>query len=279
MKMFVTGSTGKVGSRLIPRILQQGHHVKILVRDATKVKKLQQQGVEIVEGDLLYPESYKDALRGTDVVIHLAAQFRGVDEHTTKITNLDGSLALAQTVLQIGVPRFVFASTSNVYGNGHTRPNREDDELRATDAYPVSKIEAEKELLTLHHEQGLGLRIVRLPFVYGDNDPHIEEIIPFLRDWNPAKRMHMGHHVDVAQGLMLAATSSGIDGQIYNVADDAPISVAELLELYNIVIPAEASQQEFDPWDMIMDTTRIRKELHYRPIYPSFYTAKDADAL
>lgn len=77
MKMFVTGSTGKVGSRLIPRILQQGHDVKILVRDATKVKKLQQQGAEIVEGDLLYPESYKDALRGTDVVIHLAAQFRG----------------------------------------------------------------------------------------------------------------------------------------------------------------------------------------------------------
>lgn len=279
MKMFVTGSTGKVGSRLVPRILQQGHDVKILVRDVTKVEQLQQQGAEIVEGDLLHPDSYRDALQDIDVVIHLAAQFRGVDEHTTRSTNLDGTLALVQAVLDTDVPRFVFASTSNAYGDGHVRPNREDAELRAVAAYPQSKIEAERALLTLYHKQGLGLRIVRLPFVYGDKDPHIEEILPFIHNWNPAKRMHMGHHIDVAQALMLVASSPNIDGEIYNVADDAPISMAELAQPYHIDIPIEASQQAFDPWDGIMDTTKIRKELNYRPIYPSFYTAKDAGAL
>lgn len=78
---------------------------------------------------------------------------------------------------------------------------------------------------------------------------------------------------------MLAASTPGIDGRIYNVADDAPISVAEMLQLHNTEISPEALQQEYDPWDMIVDTTRIRDELHFRPIYPSFYTARDAGAL
>lgn len=123
------------------------------------------------------------------------------------------------------------------------------------------------------------MRIVRLPFVYGERDPHITESLPFFRNWNPAKRIHMVHHADVSQALMLTASTSGIDGRIYNVADDAPISVAELLQLYHYDIPPEAQQHDFDAWDMVVDTTRIRDELHYRPLYPSFYSARDAGVL
>ncbi|MBW4085475.1 NAD(P)-dependent oxidoreductase [Paenibacillus sp. S150] len=280
MNIFVTGATGKVGSRFAPRMLQRGHQVKLLVRDAAKADWLHQQGAELIEGDLLQPDDYVGALRGTDAVIHLAAQFRGVDEATARISNLDGSIALARAALQAGAPRFVFASTNNVYGSGNrSRPSREDDELSPSFAYPQTKAAAETALLQLHREQGLGLRIVRLPFVYGERDPHIMEFLPLMRNWNPAKRMHMAHHADVAQALMLAASTPGIDGRIYNVADDAPLSVAELLQLHHSEVPAEALQQEYDPWDMLVDTTRIRDELNYRPIYPSFYTARDAGAI
>ncbi|RED39061.1 NAD(P)-dependent oxidoreductase [Paenibacillus sp. VMFN-D1] len=280
MNLFVTGATGKVGSRFVPRMLQRGHHVKLLVRDAAKADWLQRQGADVVEGDLLQPDSYVDALRGTDAVVHLAAQFRGVDENTTRISNIDGSIALARAALMAEVPRFVFSSTNNVYGSGqHSRPNREDDEPRPAFPYPQSKVEAEAALLRLHREQGLGVRILRLPFVYGDRDPHIAEFLPLLRNWNPAKRFSMVHHADVSQALMLAASTPGIDGRIYNVGDDAPISVAELLQLHHSEISSEALQQDFDPWDMVVDTTRIREELHYRPIYPSFYSARDAGAL
>ena len=280
MNLFVTGATGKVGSRFVPRMLQRGHHVKLLVRDAAKADWLQRQGADVVEGDLLQPDSYVDALRGTDAVVHLAAQFRGVDEHTTRISNIDGSIALARAALTAEVPRFVFSSTNHVYGSGqHSRPNREDDEPRPAFPYPQSKVEAEAALLRLHREQGLGVRILRLPFVYGDRDPHIAEFLPLLRNWNPAKRFSMVHHADVSQALMLAASTPGIDGRIYNVGDDAPISVSELLQLYHSDISSEALQQDFDPWDMVVDTTRIRDELHYRPIYPSFYSARDAGAI
>ncbi|NBD23028.1 NAD-dependent epimerase/dehydratase family protein [Paenibacillus glycinis] len=280
MNIFVTGATGKVGSRFVPRMLQRGHHVKLLVRDAAKADWLHQQGAEVLEGDLLQPDDYVDALRGTDVVVHLAAQFRGADENTASIANIDGSIALAQAALEADVPRFIFSSTNHVYGSGeHSRPSREDDELKPAFPYPQSKADAEAALLRLHREQGLGLRILRLPFVYGEHDPHITEVLPLLRNWNPAKRMQMAHHADVSQALLLAASTPGIDGRIYNVADDAPISVAELLQLHNSEVSSEALQQDFDPWHLIVDTSRIRDELHYRPIYPSFYSARDAGAL
>ncbi|MBM7565611.1 NAD-dependent epimerase/dehydratase family protein [Paenibacillus sacheonensis] len=280
MNVFITGATGKVGSRFVPRMLQRGHRVTLLVRDAAKADQLRQQGAELTEGDLLQPDLYASALRGSDAVIHLAAQFRGVDENTTRSSNVDGTAALARAALQAGVPRFVFASTNNVYGSSNrSRPNREDDALNPAFAYPRSKAEAETALLTLHRESGLGLRIVRLPFVYGERDPHIAEFLPFLRNWHPAKRFHMAHHADVGQALMLAASTPGIDGRIYNVGDDAPVSVAELLQLHRSFSAPEALQQEFNAWDMVVDTTRIRDELHYRPIYPSFYTARDAGAL
>ncbi|MGG1515939.1 NAD(P)-dependent oxidoreductase [Paenibacillus oryzisoli] len=279
MNVFLTGATGKIGSRVVPRLLQRGHHVKLLVRDAAKADWFRRQGAEVYEGDLLHTDNWTDALWGTDVVIHLAAQFRGVDENTARMSNVDASITLARAALKADVPRFVFSSTSMVYGSpNHSRPSREDDELKPISPYPQTKVAAEDALLRLHREQGLGLRILRLAFVYGEQDPHVREFLPFMQKWNPAKQLHMVHHADVNQALMLAASTLGIDGRIYNVADDAPISAAELFQLHDHQIPSETQQQEFNPWEMILETARIKDELHYRPIFPSFYSARDAGA-
>ncbi len=280
MNVFVTGATGKVGSRFVRRLLQQGHHVKCLVRDIANAHWLQQLGAEVLEGDLLQTGSWGNTLQGTDAVVHLAAQFRGVDENTARRSNIDASIELAHAALRADVPRFIFTSTSLVYGAGnHSRPNHEDDLLRPTMPYPQTKVAAEEALLQLYRRQGLGLRIVRLGFVYGDSDPHITEFLPMMKNWNPAQRFHMVHHADVSQALHLAATVQGVDGRIYNVADDAPISVSELFQFHNSEVPQESNQQEFNPWQMVVDTTRIREELNYRPIFPSYLSAKYAGAL
>jgi nucleoside-diphosphate-sugar epimerase len=281
MNIFVTGATGKVGSRFVPRLLQRGHNVSVLVRNVANIGTLA-QGVRVIEGDLMQPDRYADALKGIDVVVHLAAQFRGVDEVTARRANIDASNLLAEAALMADVPRFVFASTNLVYGNGNTSgPSRENDPLHPAFPYPQTKKIAEEALLKLHREKGLGLRIVRLAFVYGDGDPHVTEFLPMMSKWQPAKRLHMIHHADVSQALLLAASHPGINGRIYNVADDSPITKKELFLLHHQSDPleAEASQQPFNPWDMIVDSTRIRDELNYRPIYPSFYAARDAGAL
>ncbi|CAM3208289.1 NAD(P)-dependent oxidoreductase [Paenibacillus lupini] len=282
MNIFVTGATGKVGSHLVPRLLQRGHQVKVLIRDAAKAESSLLQSTEVVEGNLLQAKKLEEALRNIDVVIHLAAQFRGVDEETARSSNIDATIVLARATMKAGVSRFVFASTGLVYGSGgQLRPHREDDELQPGSLYPQTKATAEDALRQLHAEQGLGLRIIRLGFVYGERDPHITEFLPHMRTWNPAQRLHMVHHSDVSQALLLAASTPGVDGRVYNVADDAPISVAELFQFHEHSghYPAEVSRSEYNPFELILDTNRIRNELNYRPIFPSFYTAKDAGAL
>lgn len=279
--ILVTGATGKVGSHFVPRLLQRENNVRLLVRRAEQAEAFRALGAEVVVGDLSQPESLAAAVAGVQVVVHLAAFFRGTDQERIRTTNEDGALALANASLAAGVERFVFTSTSNVYGPGLHRPGREDDSLRpAAFAYPQSKIAAEQALLELHRTRGLGVRILRLGFVYGEGDPHVHESLPLLSQWHPAKRLHMVHHADVSQALLRAVTTAGIDGQIYNVADDAPVSLAELRRLNGLSEEASDADTPFkNPWELILDTLRIRDELGFRPIYPSYYAARDAGAL
>ncbi|MFW2489693.1 NAD-dependent epimerase/dehydratase family protein [Clostridium chromiireducens] len=282
MKIFLTGATGKIGSRFVPYLIKQGHTVRILVRNAERALLLKELGAEVVLGDLLDNENLANTISGVDAVVHLAAQFRGVSEEIAQVSNIDASIALAKAALQAGVTRFVFSSTSLVYsGISRNKPCREDDVLQPVLAYPKTKMVAEEALLKLHREMGLDLRIVRFAFVYGDHDPHIGEFSPIMSTWNPSQRLSLVHHDDVCQSLILAASTSGFDGHIYNVADDIPITVAELLRLNGLPeqVPPNGGWPSFGPCDMVLDTTRIKAELNFRSKYPSFHSAMDNGAL
>jgi nucleoside-diphosphate-sugar epimerase len=144
----------------------------------------------------------------------------------------------------------------------------------------VSKAAAERELLRLHRDEGLPVRIVRLAFVYGEGDPHLDRVRGMARSWPAHQRLQMVHHADVAQALSRALAAGGVDGRIYNAADDAPVTAWELLTIGGELVGGEAAERELaDPWMGIVDTARIRAELGYRPIYPTVYTARDAGAL
>jgi nucleoside-diphosphate-sugar epimerase len=121
---------------------------------------------------------------------------------------------------------------------------------------------------------------LRLAFVYGEGDPHLAEAVRWAQAWHPEKRFHMVHHADVAQAVMLAIARPEADEKLYNVADGEPVAASEILCLNGMTVTEEASKIVLDdPWEGIVDTTRIQKELGFRPIYPSVYMAKDAQAL
>jgi nucleoside-diphosphate-sugar epimerase len=165
------------------------------------------------------------------------------------------------------VSRFVFSSTNLVYGPGRGRPATEGDQAAPAMAYPASKAAAENVLLDLHEAEGLGLRIVRLAFVYGEDDPHLAESLRWARGWPAHKRLHLVHHADVAQSLLRMLHAHGIDGGVFNVADDAPLTAFELLDLNGERPAADAATRVLeDPWEGIVDTRRIRSELGFRPI-------------
>jgi nucleoside-diphosphate-sugar epimerase len=281
MKILVTGATGKVGSRFVPRLLAKGYDVRILVRDAAKAANLVALGAEAVTGDLFDTSSLAPAVAGVDAVIHLAALFRTFTDNEGIIkTNHAGSVSLGDAAVAAGVKRLVFVSTSNVYGSGYGHPAREDDAVDINDPRPYasSKVAAEQELL----KKDMDVRILRLGFVYGDKDPHIEEILPLLKKWNrhSGSRMHMVHHLDVAQALMMLLERDGLNGEIFNIADDAPITLYELADSVGKVTeafePVEAPLA--DPFEGITDISKLRKT-GFRLMVPSYYVARDLDIL
>ena len=284
MLTLVTGVTGQVGRRFVPRLLAQrqpGEQVRVLVRDEARGERFAQLGAQVAVGDMRDDEALGKALAGVDAVVNVAAAFRGVSDEEAWAVNRDAALALGRAALAGGVRRLVQVSTNNVYGVGRGRPHVEEDESRPGGAmwgaYPASKAEAERGLLTL---EGLDVRIGRLPFVYGEGDPHLANVLEWAKGWAPHQRLQMAHHVDVAQGLMRLLYAPGIAGRIYNIADDAPVTTVELFQLNGVEVPAEIyGLTDGDPWLGIVSTRRIRRELGFRPIYPSVYTARDAGAL
>jgi nucleoside-diphosphate-sugar epimerase len=283
MTVLVTGATGRIGSRLVPRMLSQGETVRVLARDRARAEPLETHGAEVVEGDLGGKAALREALDGVDAVVHLAAAFRGVSDEEAVAVNRDATVGVGRACATAGVKRLVFASTNLVYGPGRGRPAREDDELAPDGSYgvyPETKVTAERALHEQHRESGLDLRVLRLAFVYGDGDPHLGESLRWAREWPAHKRLHLVHHADVAQAFLRALRADGLGGRTFNVADDAPITTVEVLELTGESVPPDAASRQLDdPWEGIVDTARARAELGFRPVYPSVYTARDAGAL
>lgn len=278
MLVLVTGATGRIGLRLVPRLLRANVPLRLLVRNRQRVEPFANRGAQVVVGDLRDPEVVQKALEEVWGVIHLAAAFRGVSEAEMKEVNVDATRTLGWMA---NARRFVYASSGLVYGPGRGRPALEDDALQAPEgpAYPRTKVQAEEALGELQRG-GLDLRVLRLGFVYGDGDPHLEESLRWTGGWPAHKRLHLVHHADVGQALMRVLLSEGLDRRTFNVADDAPVTAHELHVLNHRPIPAEAATRTLDdPWEGILDTSLAREKLGFRPIYPTIYEAKDAGSL
>jgi nucleoside-diphosphate-sugar epimerase len=91
----------------------------------------------------------------------------------------------------------------------------------------------------------------------------------------------MVHHLDVAQALTLLLHTDGLNGEIFNVADDAPISLYELVDSFGLIAdvfdPTEGPLDK--PFEGIMDISKLRNKTSFRPLVPSYYVARDLDIL
>jgi len=275
MKILVTGATGKVGSRLSKRLAQRGDQVRGLVRDLARAADLRQAGIELIEGDLLKVDSLAAALRGVDAVVHCAAFFRGATPEQAHAVNDLGTQQLATAARGTSVKRFIFTSTGLVYGPNGGRPAQEDDPCAPSAAYPQSKLNAERFLLAI---EDLDVRVLRLPFVYGDGDAHIAEAIPMLRGFPPAQRMSLGHHADVAQAVARLLDAPSPAHRIYNVVDDEAPDFATLFAAVGAAPPDGSDAERARAFDTLLDGNRIREDLGFKPQFPRLADALAAGA-
>jgi nucleoside-diphosphate-sugar epimerase len=254
MTVLVTGVSGLVGARLLPRLVDSGMECRALVRGGHVLPP----GVEAVQGDLFNLSSLETAVQGVSTVIHLAAVFRTSDTDLIWKSNLEGTRNLIDATKRLAPDaRFILSSTSNVYDIDGSHPGCEDDPVHPKQAYPASKVAAENEL----RNSGLNWSVLRFAFVYGDRDGHIESLPKLVAQrvaqFHPAQRMSMVHHQDIATAIVLAV-GGAMDGQIVNIADDAPTSLYELFEIMGEKMESSAAPLS-NPWHLHMDASRARR--------------------
>jgi len=265
MTILVTGGTGLVGSRLLPRLARAGVDCRALVRPGKGVPA----GATRVEGDLLDPGSLAPAVKGVEAVVHLAAVFRTTDADLVWRSNLEGTRNLIAAVkAHVPQARFIMASTGVVYDTDLPRPAREDDSTAATAPYPASKVAAEREL----HDSGLTWCVLRFAFVYGDGDGHLQAAPELFSrtDRHPAQTVSLVHERDIATAVELALTGV-MDGRIVNIVDEAPVTVHEIASIVGASYKVSAAPLP-NPWAGHMDGS-LARELGFRATVPTVYQA------
>jgi len=269
-KILITGATGLVGSRLLPRLVEAGYDCVALVRG-----KEVPVGVKAVEGDLFDQGQLEKAVKDVSAIIHLAAVFRSPDTDLIWKSNFDGTCNLINAAKKSAPgARFILASTSHVYNMDNPRPGREDDALNPQHPYPASKVAAENALL----DSGLNWSVLRFPFVYGDGDGHLEELPKHVTaaKFHPAMRMSTIHHRDIYTAMGLALEGE-FDSKIVNIADEGPTSLYELLKIVGETMEP-SSEPLSNPWYLHADSS-LARSLGFQPSIRTVYQAAQKNLL
>ncbi|MDQ2982774.1 MAG: NAD-dependent epimerase/dehydratase family protein [Actinomycetota bacterium] len=219
MRIFVTGGTGFIGSRVVRALRERGHDVRCLLRPASSTERIDDLDFERVEGDVLDRSSFEDALRGCDGCIHLAS-VSGWEEiasaHVEAIV-IDGTRNVVEAVQRAGGVRLVYVSSSTAI-NGSDRPEIFDETASflldgSGLRYAIAKHKAEKLVLGATGE-GFEATVVNPGETYGANDYQwvtAGAIRDVLRNW-PALALRGGasvtHVDDVATGIVSALERS-----------------------------------------------------------------------
>ena len=172
MRVLVTGATGNLGPFVIQALRADGHQVRALVRESSDRTWLTANNVEMVEGDILQPDSLDAAVDGVAAVIHLAGLHDSWAQRSQDFfeLNVDGSCNVRDAARAAGVHRLVFVSSGSTIGEQEDEVGTETTERRdyALSDYERAKVEAEAALL--ENGSQLDVVVVNPGTVYGPGD-------------------------------------------------------------------------------------------------------------
>lgn len=169
-KIFLTGATGYMGSKIALKAASLGYTIHALVRNPNGNNVPKHLQIKLFRGDILDAESIKQAMMGCSIVMHTAAMTKLVSRQPDEIydVNVEGTRNLLEASIQLGISRFIFTSTCAVLGNSLDVPLTEDDPRinPFENDYEISKYWAE-ELVKEYHAEGLFTITLSPPIVFG----------------------------------------------------------------------------------------------------------------
>lgn len=243
-RILLTGGSGFVGGHLAERLVADGHHVRCLMRETSKVARLRSltaegdgPGTELVHGDLTDPASLAAAVEGVDAVVHSAAvvtDWATVEE--IRSANVDGTRDLVAAAVRGGVRRFIQISTTDVYGYPGNHIDEEFTPSGFANWYSQTKREAEAIVRTGCDAGGVEYVILRPATIYG---PRASDIVGEI-----AKGL-LGHYLpligggniiaglcyveNLAEAVSLALDHPAAAGQTFNVLDGESVTWRQFL--------------------------------------------------
>jgi nucleoside-diphosphate-sugar epimerase len=248
--VLVTGGAGFIGSHLVPRLLEKGYSVTVLDNLSTgKLENL--NGVldhpkfMFQRGDIIDKTIPKEAFDGIDSIIHLAAltdiSASVADSRQNHEVNVDGTFNMLHAAFKHNVTKFVFASSTAVYGDVKTLPVQENSVLHPISPYAASKVAGEAYCSAFASCFGLETIVLRFFNIYGlrsENSPYSGVITKFLRkilngevltiDGDGEQTRDFIHVNDIVKAVILALEQEGLKGEVFNVCTGMPTSINQL---------------------------------------------------
>ena len=239
MKILVTGGTGFTGKALVRRLLDDGHQVTALdFQEGLKTQELREWGAEVVIGTVTDKDVVDRCMKGVDVVQHLAAAFRQLNEPESYYwdVNVQGTKNVLEAAFRENVKKFVYCSTCGVHGNVENPPGDEDSAINAADYYQQTKYEAEP-IVKEYQQKGMPTTILRPAAIYGPGDPERFFMI-FKRVkkgtfpmFGNGKTLYHPLYIDhLVDAHVLAMEPGKGDGEAYLIADEEYVEIETLVK-------------------------------------------------
>jgi nucleoside-diphosphate-sugar epimerase len=253
---LVTGATGFTGGHLARYLLASGHTVRVLVREREQARDLEAAGMDIATGDLRDRAAIESALKGVEVVYHVAAIYRqaGVATATYRAVNATAVGEIIEAASRAGAKRVVHCSTVGVHGNIEHPPANEDAPLSPGDIYQETKLEGEQIARDAGKRTGLEVTIVRPTGIYGPGDRRLLKLFggvarrrfPMLGSGEIY--YHLTYIDDLVEGFRLCGEHPAAANRTYILAGGEVTTLNELVALVADVAGVAPPRVHFPVW-------------------------------
>ena len=297
-KILITGADGFIGSHLTEHLVKSGADVRAFVYYNSfnswgwldEADDQVKNAIDVFAGDVRDPHGVRTAMKGCDVVMHLAAliaipySYHSPDTYVD--TNVKGTLNVVQAARDLGVERVVHTSTSEVYGTARFVPITEAHPLQGQSPYSASKIGADQMALSFHSSFETPVAVIRPFNTYGPRQSAravIPTIITQLASGSRAIKLGAVHPTrdfnyvhDTVRGFVSIAECDAAIGQVVNIGSNYEISVGDtarlIAELLGHDVEFTSDEQRMRPQGseverLWADNTRARELTGWTPQY------------
>lgn len=296
-KIVVTGGAGFIGRESVLKLVKSGYDVvcfdlaEQIMRHRVLLDEIGMQGkLTLIPGSILDRTAIRDAVSGAEVILHLAAMLGVKKTEDNKLAcieiNINGTDNVLNAAISHGVKKFVFASSSEVYGEPNRNPIKETDDTKGKTVYAVTKLAGE-ELTKGYHQRypTMDYTIVRFFNTYGEGQVAQFVLSRFVQSVlagkNPVvygdgrQTRSYGHVEDVTRGVQSIIENPVSNGKVYNLGNSTQVMTLSELAQRTIDLVGPDKGLKVEVLGDFNGADRIReREIHVRYCDTSYAKAE-----